>query len=110
MDFLNSRIFQSFIFLMMVMAGISCSESTETRLQRFLIQGNEAVKKQNYEQATGYFEAALQLDSCFADALNNLGTMNYNQRDYTRALEYYSKAIACRPGFQDVYLNRSNAY
>ena len=52
---------------------ISCMDSKETKLQRFLIQSNDLVKKQNIERAEHFLTEALKLDSCFADAWNNLG-------------------------------------
>jgi tetratricopeptide (TPR) repeat protein len=86
---------------------LSCSDSRDTRLQRFLILGNEAVQQQNFEQAASYYEGALSLDSCFADALNNLGTLNYNQKNYGKAVDYYNRTLSCKPDFEEAYLNRS---
>ena len=54
---------------------LSCFDSKETKLQRFLIQSNDMVKKQNVEQAERLLNEALKLDSCFSDAWNNLGTL-----------------------------------
>lgn len=87
---------------------ISCLDSTETKLQRFLIQSNDMVKKQNAQQAERLLKEALKLDSCFADAWNNLGTLYFNQRKYDEALQYYDKAVQCNPKFLDGYFNRAN--
>lgn len=87
----------------------ACSESRETRLQRYLAQGNDMVKKLNSEQAERYFKEALKLDSCFADAWNNLGTLYFSQRKYELALAQYDHAVACRPAYVDSYFNRANA-
>ena len=72
---------------------ISCMDSKETKLQRFLIQSNDLVKKQNVERAEHFLKEAIKLDSCFADAWNNLGTLYFNQMKYTEALEYYDNAV-----------------
>jgi tetratricopeptide (TPR) repeat protein len=88
----------------------ACSETKETRLQRFLAQGNEMVSRKNYEQAIDYYQGALRLDSCFADALNNLGTVYYNTKDYSNALIHYTRAIECRPQYIEAYINRANTY
>lgn len=87
---------------------LACSESKETRMQRFLAQGNDMVTQQNFEEAVFYYEGALKLDSCFADALNNLGSAYHRQGNFAKAKNFYSKAIACRPDFTLAYLNRAN--
>jgi tetratricopeptide (TPR) repeat protein len=86
----------------------ACSESKETRVQRFLAQGNDMVRKQNFEEAMSYYEGALKLDSCFADALNNLGSVHHRQGNFAKANDLYSKAIRCNPDFISGYLNRAN--
>jgi tetratricopeptide (TPR) repeat protein len=88
---------------------ISCLDSKETKLQRFLIQSNDMVKKQNIEQAERFLLEALKIDSCFADAWNNLGTIYFDQRKYDEAIHYYDNAVQCDPGFFDGYFNRANA-
>ena len=88
---------------------ISCLESRETKVQRFLIQSNDMVKKQNLEQAERFLLEALKIDSCFADAWNNLGTIYFDQRKYDQAIHYYDNAVRCNPTFFDGYFNRANA-
>jgi tetratricopeptide (TPR) repeat protein len=90
------------------MPGLACGERKETRLQRFLVQSNMLVNDDQADQAIRYLEEALKLDSCFADALNNLGTIYFNQRAYDLAMNHYDRALACRPGYVDAYLNRAN--
>ena len=93
------------------LAGIllmSCMDSKETKLQRFLLQSNDMIQKQNVQQAERFLREALKLDSCFADAWNNLGTLYFNQKRYAEALEYYDNAVRCKPGFVDGYFNRAN--
>ncbi|MBT1712073.1 tetratricopeptide repeat protein [Fulvivirgaceae bacterium PWU5] len=87
----------------------ACSDSRETRMQRHLIQGNEMVKLQNLDVAERYFREAIKLDSCYADAWNNLGSLYYQQRKFTEALDSYDEALRCRPGYWEAYLNRANA-
>ena len=90
--------------------GIGCSESKETRMQRFLAQGNDMMTRQNYNEAINFYEGALKLDSCFKEALNNLGTVYYKQGDYQRSQRLYTKAIECHPDFIPAYINRSNSF
>jgi tetratricopeptide (TPR) repeat protein len=99
-----------FFITVILMTGAGCSDSKETRIQRFLIQGNEMAERRNDQQALEYFNAALELDSCFADALNNIGTIYFNQRDYDEAIRHYDRALACRKDFVEAYVNRANAF
>ena len=85
-----------------------CGDSKETKLQRFLLQSNDLVKNQKESQAEYYLKEALKLDSCFADAWNNLGTIYFNQQKFSLALEHYNRALDCRPGYLDAYFNRAN--
>ena len=79
-------------------------------MQRFLVQGNEKIREQEYEQAEKLFLSALRLDTCFADALNNLGTVEQRRKNYDSAIRYYSRAIRCDERFFLAYINRANAY
>lgn len=88
----------------------SCSQSRETRLQQFLLKGNGAMQEQNTEEAVRYFKEALQLDPCYVDALNNLGTISFRNHHLTEALESYSKAISCNNNYLPAYFNRANTY
>jgi len=88
--------------------AMCCGDSKETRLQRFLLQSNELVKSQQEAQAERYLKEALKLDSCFADAWNNLGTLYFNQKKFTLALEHYNNALTCRPDYLEAYFNRAN--
>lgn len=79
-------------------------------MQRLLIQGNEKIREQEYEQAEKFFLSALKLDSCFADALNNLGTVEQRRKNLNSAIRYYSAAIRCDDDFYLAHVNRANAY
>jgi tetratricopeptide (TPR) repeat protein len=86
----------------------ACGESDSTKKHRFLLKGNAALADQNYQAAIQYFNEALKIDSCFADAHNNIGTALFRQKEYAEALEFYNRALACNPKFHDAYLNRAN--
>ncbi|MGK7389043.1 MAG: tetratricopeptide repeat protein [Candidatus Cyclobacteriaceae bacterium M2_1C_046] len=86
---------------------IACTDK-EHRKQQFLLKGNEAYKKQHYNQAINYYEEAIKTDSCYAPALNNLGTLYYTQRNLDKALHLYEQAIDCDPSFYQAYINLSN--
>ena len=96
------------VFIILLVSG--CGDNKETRLQRFLMKGNEQMKKGNDAQAIGYYNAALELDSCFADSWNNLGTLYFRQQNYDEALESYNNAVNCREGYTEAYMNRANTW
>jgi tetratricopeptide (TPR) repeat protein len=96
-------------FIVIILGLTSCSESKETLMQRYLVQGNDMARLRNNEEAERFFKAALALDSCFADAWNNLGTLYFSQRRFLPAVEQYSRAIECKPDYWEAWLNRSNA-
>lgn len=85
---------------------VAC-DSQETKKQRFLLKGNELLAKHNYEPAVVNFREALKIDSCFSEALNNIGTAYFEEKKYAEALEYYNSAIACHE-FMPSYFNRVN--
>lgn len=87
---------------------VGCRESDETKKHRFLLKGNAALEDQHEEAAIRYFQEALQIDSCFADALNNLGTVYFRGKEYQKALEFYNQAVFCRPYFIQAVFNRAN--
>lgn len=85
-------------------------ETRETRLQQFLLKGNTMMMQRNYDHARAYYRRALEVDSCFADAWNNLGMICYHERDYATAIDCYDRALACNPDFWNARLNRANAF
>jgi tetratricopeptide (TPR) repeat protein len=85
----------------------SCANS-DHRKQQFLLKGNEAHKDQNFPLAIHYFQEAINMDSCYAPALNNLATLYYQQDDLDRAQHLYERAVYCDPSFYQARLNLSN--
>ncbi len=83
------------VFLLPLFLILACSESKETRLQQLLLKGNIAIKEHNNEQALYYYEQALKLEPCFVDALNNKGTVYFNQGKWDKAVHEYDQAITC---------------
>lgn len=96
------------LFALILFFLVGCGESENTRKNRFLLKGNVALEEHNEEQAILYFREAIKIDSCFADAYNNLGTVYFRLRKFEDALEAYDHAIACRPGYLNSYFNRAN--
>lgn len=95
--------------LLAVLLMVAC-ESDAVRKQRYLIKGNSALEQRNYAEAIRQFEAAIKLDTCYADALNNWGTALHRQKYYAEAVELYSRALGCNPDYLPALLNRANSW
>jgi tetratricopeptide (TPR) repeat protein len=94
-----------------VLVLISCgNDQDDTEKQRFLIKGNDALAKQENREALRYYTEALKIDSCYTDALNNIGIVQYENGSYGEAVRNYDAAVQCDPEFWRAYLNRANAY
>lgn len=114
MTFINSG-FGNFVnnmsrFLSFFIIGfaLSACETKEVKLQQLLLKGNIAIEATQFEQAIYYYKEALKLDSCFSDAWNNLGTIDFRLGQQDEAIQHYDRAIQCNPK-AEFYLNRANA-
>lgn len=61
------------------------------------------LAKKNYEHA-------IELNHSYAEALNNLGTIYYEQRDYKKAIRYYKRSLKCSASAAVTYANLGAAY
>jgi tetratricopeptide (TPR) repeat protein len=71
------------------------------------------ISLQNQSQLSGAlkcYEKSVKLDSHYADAQNNVGTIWYERKRYPKAIRAYKKAIAQRNDFAAFYLNLGFAY
>jgi len=100
-----------FLVFAIVLLLLSCTgDKDEADKQRFLIKGNDALAKQEYKEALRYYTEALKIDSCYTDALNNVGIVQYENGSYGEAVLNYDAALQCDPEFWEGYANRANAY
>ncbi|GIV36347.1 MAG: hypothetical protein KatS3mg032_0726 [Cyclobacteriaceae bacterium] len=99
------------IWIFVAVTGLlGACETPEIRKQRLLLRGNEALEHQSYAEAIRLYAAALDIDSCYAEALNNWGTTLHRQKDYAQAAEKYSRALMCKPDYVNAWLNRANTW
>ena len=61
------------------------------------------LAKKNYQRA-------IKLDGKYSEAINNLGTIYYSQKDYGRAIRYYKKALKENAASASIYSNLGSAY
>jgi tetratricopeptide (TPR) repeat protein len=62
-----------------------------------------------FDLAKKNYQRAIRLDSKYAEAINNLGTIYYAGKDYSRAIKYYKRALKEGPS-ASVYSNLGSAY
>jgi tetratricopeptide (TPR) repeat protein len=65
---------------------------------------------QRYREAGKEFERAIRQNHSFAEAINNLGVIEYERRKYGRAVKQYKKALALEPDSASFYSNLGAAY
>ena len=70
----------------------------------------EAEKKFQYNQAIGYFNAAIALDSSYADTYYNRGICYTYMLKSNRAIEDFNTAIKLQPNFLAAYQERASIY
>ena len=76
----------------------------------WLLIGNKANIKKNYEAAINYYSIAIKMKPDYAEAFNNRGTAKYNLENYTGAIADYDRAIELKPDLAEAYGNRAKAY
>jgi tetratricopeptide (TPR) repeat protein len=57
-----------------------------------------------------YYQRAIKLNPKYSEAVNNLGTIFYAEKNYTRALRQYRKALKIGPDSAAIYSNLGTAY
>jgi tetratricopeptide (TPR) repeat protein len=72
--------------------------------------GNAWLKQDRFEQASPYFEWALELDPHYADARNNRGVVLLRRNRPAEALEEFKRAAEDKSKYADAYYNEGEAY
>jgi tetratricopeptide (TPR) repeat protein len=62
------------------------------------------------KRARAEFERAVKIDGRYAEAWNNLATMDHADRKYARAIKSYRRATELRPDFATAFKNMGTAY
>lgn len=95
---------------MLVVLFLSC-DSDENKAGRFLIKGNEALGKGDYNEAVRLYSEAIAKNDQYVEAYNNRGVANYKDGKYIEAIiDYTQILIQINPDFTEARRNRVNAY
>src|SRR5437588_1111452 len=62
------------------------------------------------ETAKKYYQRAIKLNPSYAEAINNLGTIEYARKSYRRAIGDYKKALRFAPNSASIFSNLGTAY
>ncbi len=73
-------------------------------------QGNEHLRKGEYDQAISVFSKALEIDPKHAIVYNNRGIAYSMKGEYDLAISDFSKAVEISPRYAEAYKNRGLAY
>jgi Flp pilus assembly protein TadD len=70
-----------------------------------------ALQKTGQEKhARRAYEQAIKVDRCYAEAWNNLGTLDHVRRKYKQAVASYRRAVQCKPEGARLHANLAAAY
>lgn len=64
---------------------------------QFGASSQSVERSRRFEEARRDFERAVKLKSDYAEAVNNLGVIYYQQEEYRKAISQYKKALSIRP-------------
>ena len=65
---------------------------------------------EDFDKAIEYYNKATALDSEFASAYHNLGSIYLKKQDYNKSIEYHNKALLIRPDYAWTYYNLGLSY
>lgn len=72
--------------------------------------GMAEVQLGHYDEAKHSFEKAVKLEKANANAINNIGSMCYQNKKYARAIKYYKRALLLSPDTASFHANLGSAY
>ncbi|WP_281614082.1 tetratricopeptide repeat protein [Flammeovirga sp. SubArs3] len=99
---------QYFTLILLTLAFFSCVENAK-RNQSF-IKGRDALQMKEFEKAEIQLKLALEEDSLFTEAWNNLGIAYDGQGKTYEALNAYNIALKQDNCLEDAYQNKANVY
>ncbi|MBV8817159.1 MAG: tetratricopeptide repeat protein [Acidobacteriaceae bacterium] len=62
------------------------------------------------QDAKKYYQLALKANPSYAEAVNNLGTVEYSRKNYRRSIALYRRALKYTPNSASIYSNLGTAF
>jgi tetratricopeptide (TPR) repeat protein len=81
-----------------------------TRMEQLLIMADEAVEKEDFEEAHKALGSALIIDENNSDALQKMGYVSMQREDYTEAKESFEKLLKLDADDDMAHVSLANAY
>jgi Flp pilus assembly protein TadD len=73
--------------------------------RQLLLEAQKDLAKRDTDHAIVHLKKAVELAPAFSEALNSLGVIAYQTRDYAQAEQYFRKAVQAKPGSWTPMLN-----
>lgn len=78
------------------------------RVHSMFVEAVHCEERSKIAEAIDLYESILQIDGCHAPAAINLGTIFYNQRQYSRAEQLYRQAAEADPTYALAFFDLGN--
>ncbi len=97
---------EKYLVFVVLLFFISCENANEKYV--LLKNGNEFLAKNDLKKARKNYEWAISEDSCFVDALCNLGLVAVEEKNFEEAAVLLDRALTCVPDFYNGLVNKLN--
>src|ERR1700722_9847921 len=91
-----------------VRSAASQQAAGESRVQALFFEAVKMEERGQTQEAVAHYETILTLDECHAPACINLGTIQYNRRQFAEAERLYRRATAADPNYALAFFDLGN--
>lgn len=88
--------------------GAGSHAARESRVSALFLTAVQREEQGKLDEAVALYEEIIEIDERHAPACINLGTLHYNQRDFTEAENLYRRATIADPGYALAFFDLGN--